>query len=162
MKKLLFAITVAILVAGCAGMPTYRHQSIAQLPDRVCWRFGGKVHCPPADGSQLVLPCDSPSAVYERAIPVIPALPAVPAARVVGVITATDASGKPMKVAEVCSQYGCSGVTTPAPIVEYMPYQPPVAIWVQEPPKACPKIPVWGSKLGNGPWGLPSGPRLQR
>lgn len=164
MRKLLFAIVAAILVAGCAGVPMPQNsvQQVAQLPSTVCWWFGGMAHCPPADGSAFVLPCTSASSAYERPVPVIPIAYTAPAAQVVGVIAPTDARGRPMKSAEVCSQYGCTAVNTPAPLVRYAPYQPLTPIWVQPPPVACAKVILWESTQGYGPWGLPSGPPLHR
>jgi hypothetical protein len=72
-------------------------------------------------------------------------------AEVVGTITPTDVNGKPMKAAEVCGQYGCTGVRTPARIVQYPAYQPPIAWHVQEPAKACAKVIIWGNTAGTGP-----------
>ncbi|GEM_PF-3249486 len=175
MKRILFAlvlfVTTSVANATCFNFNGQKYcpeeKEVApvkqqQTVQRVCWLFGGKMYCPPTDGSQLVLPCESANALYERPIPVIPVLSAAPTTQVVGVIAPTDARGRPMPAAEICSQYGCTGANTPTPIVQYQSYQPQTAVWVQEPPKACAKIIVWGPQLGTGPWGLPSGPPLHR
>lgn len=135
MKNSFLAIMAATLAVGCADVPTSRH---TQLPDRVCWLFGGQVYCPPKDGSQLVLPCKSTECLSERPIPVVRIEPPVVHVPPPTIIAPTDTSGRPMPYANVVGA-GYNGVVpTPYTVQDWAPYVPPTTVWVQPPAKRVP------------------------
>ena len=71
-------------------------------------------------------------------------------------------AGQPTYI-RVCGPYGCQLVQEPVAIVTVPTAPaPPAVYWYQPAPVNVPTVITWGPWQGNGPWGLPSGPRLQR